>query len=586
MGKNDFLIGVFALATMTFVACSNEDKLGEERSNGNGSTEVVEGEPTWAKFIFKLGKDSGKSRATGDEHEGTVAEKSIKNLRAYIFSESGSFEAKTDGVTVDGNGVEHTTTLKLTSGKKKVYVVANMQDEWITSTTTTAQFEAIALTHCTKAGRIAHTKGTEKTEAVSRVGSFDKISGNSDAAANGFLMANVLAATEYTLYPGISAENCSKPSYGSSAEMEQNNHLEVSISRAAAKLQATYANVDALTLKDNTGKTLGKLLTPTFTVRNLPVQSYMFLHNQANGFLTPFYTMTGTSSTFEDFAKYYDEVNEPNLDLKASTDGEAIQSIYLPENSNQTPVRGNTTYVLVKGVFAPAADVMINSVTVQGAGENLTINNKFDDTDYTTGGTEVPPFFIVPEWENQIYTAPADFGGNLATYGLGMILKTYLNKAGKQKWLNAVDEDSAVDEGDIENPVSVYYGSSFSTSEGIYSIVTIKKYSHPKNGGVPGYQESVEGTIRIFQYTGGTCYYRVNVEDNMDGKTEANNLFYSVMRNRFYNVNISRITSIGYPDDEDVTVDPTDPINQKTYMQAHITVEPWTKVEQDAELGM
>lgn len=121
-----------------------------------------------------------------------------------------------------------------------------------------------------------------------------------------------------------------------------------------------------------------------------------------------------------------------------------------------------------------------------------------------------------------------------------MILKTYLNKAGKQKWLNAVDEGSAVDEGDIENSVSVYYGSSFSTSEGIYSVVTIKKYSHPKNA-LPGYKESIEGTIRIFQYTGGTCYYRVNVEDNMDGKTEANNLFYSVMRNRFYNVNISKL---------------------------------------------
>lgn len=85
MGKNDFLIGVFALATMTFAACSNEDKLGEERSNGNGNTEVVEGEPTWAKFIFKLGKDSGKSRATGDEHEGTVAEKNIK-ICELIFS--------------------------------------------------------------------------------------------------------------------------------------------------------------------------------------------------------------------------------------------------------------------------------------------------------------------------------------------------------------------------------------------------------------------------------------------------------------------------------------------------------------------
>ena len=585
MGKNDFLIGVFALATMTFAACSNEDKLGEERSNGNGNTEVVEGEPTWAKFIFKLGKDGGLTRATDDSHEGTVAEKNIKNLRAYIFNESGSFEAKTDGVTVDEHGTEHTAVLKLTSGKKKVYVVANMQDEWITSTTTTAQFEAITLTHCTKAGRIAHTKGAERADAVSRVGNFDKISGNGNALDNGFLMANVLAATEYTLYPGISAENCSKPAYENPAEMAQNNHLEVSISRAAAKLQATYANENALTLKDNAEKTLGKLLTPTFTVRNLPVQSYMFLHNQANGFLTPFYTMTGTSSTFEDFAKYYDEVNEPNLDLKASAAGEeAIKSIYLPENSNQTPVRGNTTYVLVKGIFAPVANVMINNVTVQGSGENLTIENEFDETDYTTGG-EIPAYFIVPEWENQIYTAPAGFAGNLAEYGLSMILKTYLNKAGKQKWLNAIDEEHAVDEGDIENPVSVYYGSSFSTSEGIYSVVTIKKFSH-KKGGLPGYQESIEGTIRIFQYTGGTCYYRVNVEDNMDGKTEANNLFYSVMRNRFYNVNISKITSIGYPDDEDVTVDPTDPINQKTYMQAHITVEPWTKVEQDAELGM
>ena len=161
MRKNYFLIGVFALATITFAACSSEDKLGEERSDDNGNTEVIEGEPTWAKFTFKLGKDGVVARATGDTHEGTTTEKNIKNLRAYIFNESGSFEAKTDNATVDEHGTEHTAVLKLTSGKKKVYVVANMQDDWITSTTTTAQFEAVTLTHCTKAGRIAHTKGVE-----------------------------------------------------------------------------------------------------------------------------------------------------------------------------------------------------------------------------------------------------------------------------------------------------------------------------------------------------------------------------------------------------------------------------------------
>ena len=465
-----------------------------------------------------------------------------------------------------------------------MYVVANMQDEWITSTTTTAQFEAVTLTHCTKAGRIAHTKGADKAEAVSRVGDFGKISGNGNAETNGFLMANVLATTEYTLYPGVSAENCSRSSYDSPEEMAKNNHLQVSISRAAAKLQATYANAEALTLKDNASKTLGKLLAPTFTVRNLPVQSYMFLHNQANGFLTPFYTMTNTSSTFEDFAKYYDEANKPELNLKASSDGNA-QSIYLPENSNQTPVRGNTTYVLVKGVFAPAADVMINKVEVTGEGENLTIKNTLDNTDYTGGGTNVPAFFIVPEWENQIYTAPTSTSpSELASYGLAMILKTYLSKAGKQKWLKAVDPTTAENEGDVSNPVSVYYTCKLTPAVGIYSMVTIEKNAQPQ--GQSGYLASTESQIRILQYVDGTCYYRVNVEDNMGGKTEANNLFYSVMRNRFYNVNISKITSIGYPSDEDVTVDPTDPINQKTYMQAHITVEPWTKVEQDAELGM
>ena len=41
-------------------------KLGEERSDDNGNTEVIEGEPTWAKFTFKLGKDGVVARATGD----------------------------------------------------------------------------------------------------------------------------------------------------------------------------------------------------------------------------------------------------------------------------------------------------------------------------------------------------------------------------------------------------------------------------------------------------------------------------------------------------------------------------------------
>ena len=59
-----------------------------------------------------------------------LTEKKHQNLRAYIFNELPvSFEAKTDNATVDEHGTEHTAVLKLLPGKKKVYVVANMQDE-------------------------------------------------------------------------------------------------------------------------------------------------------------------------------------------------------------------------------------------------------------------------------------------------------------------------------------------------------------------------------------------------------------------------------------------------------------------------
>lgn len=588
MNKNKFLIGMFALATLAFNACSKDDI--PDENNGGGNTEVIEGVDTYAKFSFKLGKDGSLTRATGDKYEGTTEEKNIKNVRAYVFKESGDYEDKTEAAAIESHDVIHTAVLKLTSGRKKVYVVANMEDSWIGPTTTAAQFEAMILQLCTNAGRIAHNKGlpeAQKRPAVARVGSFENLYGQDNAGEKGFLMASVLASTEFTLNPGISEAACSKDSYASPDDMAANNHLEIAISRATSKLQATYQDDDALTLKEKDGnKEIGKLLTPTFTVRNLPIQSYMFLHNQNNGFLTPFYSNTNTSSTFVDFEKYYDEVNTPDLALSASTTGDQIKSIYLPENSNQTPVRGNTSYVLVKGTFAPVADVMINQVTVGGDAPNYTIAEKKDATNYSTGETAVPAFFTVPEWDNQIYTGTSNVEEeNWGAYGLEMIRLTYLNKVGKQRWLKAKDAETAVQES-LEAP-KIYYIATFSGSDGIYSVVKIYKFTENKEGGSVGvYESTEESMIRILRYDSGVCYYRVNIEDNMDEKTEANNLFYSVMRNRFYNVNVSKITSIGYPTDEDVTVDPSDPINQKTYMQAHITVSQWTKVEQDTELGM
>ena len=571
MRRNIFLVGAFTMAILAFSACSNEE-LSVGNPGNSDKTEVVEGVPTYARFTIKMDGVKPGTRATDD---GTAAEKSVKNVHVYVFS-NGVFEASTSpaGTTVNGStGVFHSEVLKLTSGEKTILLVANTGTDWYpvpTAGTSLTTFQNQLMDMYTTPGRLAH--GDEA--AVDRIGEgYKHMQGFDDAPTNGILMTNLLSQSSFILKPGISQADAEKNNYGGD-DPKEFNHFEIPLYRVTAKLQTTYKDADALIYKAVLGNDLtnkvevGTLKNPTFTVRNLPKDVYLFKHGNTNAPLqTPLYSSTDTKSSWADF-KVFDERNEPTLAVTEATG--TPNPMYIPENANAVPVIGNTSYVLVKGTFEPNRDYVITDVD--------------EDGNYVYGfkgnADKISVFTYAPDWGVEIYAVPASVTGDdsRVEHGMNTTLKAYLAKANLKQYIGSTKEAPIYD-GILGK--NVYYSIAAGIKSGIYNTLVISK--NVQNDDKTGYDATAVETVKYLQYINGETYYRINIQDNT--YPENNNLYYSVTRNNFYKVNVKSISGVGYPNDSDVTVTPENPISQKTYMQAHITFEPWTVIDQDADLN-
>lgn len=567
MRKNNLLVGAFTMATLVLTACSNEELPVENPGSNNGNTEVVEGVSTYARFSFKM--DGVKhTRATAEE------EKGVKNIHVYVFA-NGVFEtstAPTGAVSSNTAGIFHSEVMKLTSGQKTILIVANKGTDWYPTPaagTTLAAFQNQLMELYTTPGRLAHGGA-----AIARVGEgYKNLQGTDKPAANGFLMSNLLSKSSFTLRPGISQADAEKNNYGSD-DPANFNHFEIPLYRTTAKLQTTYTDADALVYKAVQGNdlskkvTVGTLIQPHFTVRNLPQQVYLFQHRNADSpLLTPLYSLTNIDSKWTNF-KVFDEVSTPDLEVVAQT--ATPNSIYIPENANATPVIGNTSYVLVKGKFEPNRDLVITDVDKDGK----YVYGFKDNAD------AIAIFMYAPAWGSEIYAVPASVIGDdkRLEHGRNTTLKTYLVKTGLKEYIGKDDANPGFDAITGKN---TYYSIVIGPKDGIYNTCVISK--NVQKDDKSGYDATVVETVKYLQYINGVTYYRINIQDN--SYLENNNLRYSVTRNNLYKVNVKSISGIGYPNEPDVTVDPETPISQQTHMQAHITVEEWKEVNQEADLN-
>ena len=87
---------------------------------------------------------------------------------------------------------------------------------------------------------------------------------------------------------------------------------------------------------------------------------------------------------------------------------------------------------------------------------------------------------------------------------------------------------------------------------------------------------------KAVDFTGGKCFYSINVQDKAAGGDDQLPLRYTVKRNSYFKVVINSISGSGSNDPGGVIPDPDKPVETQVTMNVTITVQGWNVIDQSA----
>ena len=338
-----------AAAVMGLASCSNENVT-------MGGDLTPQGEPTSMKLVLDL-SGGAYSRAIQDDNA-TDVEKKIDNLNVYIYDANGIFEKEHINLANDfeegANNVWTTNkVLEATTGKKTIYVGANMTD---------------AMKKIMKAN---------SAQALAKKGvgaTLTEITGN-----NGFVMFSTVAAGNTLKATDANQAN----------QIPTENQVTVTLQRLAAKIAVGMtANLADPGVKQGAA---GEITDLGFLVDNINKMYYLTYGGE--GVNTP----AATDANM--LVKDYDKVNHfefaawgNNPQFQTITPGTADKTTwktaYAAENLTTDKVIEGVTRIVVKGQFTPKSGIKVDGVAP---------NYTFANTDgHITAGTDYY-MFNLPE---------------------------------------------------------------------------------------------------------------------------------------------------------------------------------------------
>ncbi|WP_242385767.1 Mfa1 family fimbria major subunit [Phocaeicola sartorii] len=392
-----------ALFCMALASCSDDVTEGQD-----GNTSIEQPESVKSTYVsFNLNFTGTSSRAF-DESITTIAdaEKAVKDYALFVFkNEEGgdalnTLELYATGSTqkLESGDKFKTGAYLISSGSKKVFVVVNGADNGLVlgeinkqlgedltiNKTLLSDFEKLKfeMTYGTGTGALHNTASI--------------LGGATADLGNGLLMSGFATAT---LEDGVSKDD---------AENARNNHIEIGVDRASAKITIGVDTDDNTANFDNN---LFIVAASSSTIENpfaanslkpelgtISAVNYAMFNQNTAGFLVAHegtVVANDNKTIFEDPNYAYDSENDLYSDGATkqipwyyqnqsehggskyvdfyTTFGDATTSIgkvialtgtpadgsaalnpsYIPENTNAFPVKGNTTYAMLEATFVP-----------------------------------------------------------------------------------------------------------------------------------------------------------------------------------------------------------------------------------------
>ena len=568
-----FVAAIAALALVS--SCTKEKPIDGTDPEAKG---LADGSMTYATFNFRFssGPVGGKSiaqpvgLATGDDVINNVRLLVFRNTTASTLCEVNDYISSSDGewTTSTTTSANQSRTVLVSSGPKKIFVITGVSDassgvktrlnnklnSVIVDGTTLAQFYTLMQEFQIGAdGVITDYPYPVTPPNVPDVATFDAATfeqatfgGLKELITNDYVLSSAAdASAAKTLIGGVTKED----SRDNEGDASKNNFI-FNVYRTVARVKVSYASATALTTTDELGKLSSVAGDLKYGMRNLNRQVNIFPwfgnDNLAPGAWpqAPFYnTFAGWSVANKEYKEnfrgfYYNGyLVDQNVTEKNSPAWTAAPFVIVTENTNATPLIGNSTYARIDAIFLPAAGKVITGFTYDnvnqrfGTGANAATVSASDIT--------TPQTFYKLKVENANTTS----GGASYAANLPAVLFTDKELAYKAAFC-------------IEHGTDVGF---------VY-------------GGGSGY---VPSSTYLVEYTGGACYYRLNIgEDVMVGAVKVG-VKYGVQRNYSYSANITAFNTLGVSDPGELEDGPEIEIGEMTHVTAVINVVVWTEVNQN-----
>lgn len=338
-----------AFATLLLLGSCTKDVDNPNSPGGGGEGGVVEGIPTYATVSLSQRTGAGTYADAGDYVNGnsqaTAAEKKINDAAVLVFNNNDVLENFVKFENADIDAEPYAKTFATTTGKKRLYALANIGDD------NYQKIEAIFN---------GQTAADKKLSNVCKV--IQEITTIADAADNTLDQENFWMSNVYKL--GATIEDQVTVLEKSQGDVvggtdETTNNFTVYIGRMVSKVKPTFA--DNLVINSGDGtieiKDEHDAVVAEYRVRNNPTRFYTFPVYEGVQLVSPYYDkaynpIDGTGvypdalGAADFFDNGYDDGGNHTF-VKIATDS------YLTENSPQEAKRHKVTFLSIKAKWTP-----------------------------------------------------------------------------------------------------------------------------------------------------------------------------------------------------------------------------------------